>query len=30
MDALEDGLSNAGYLKLNVNNGKLLFTFEYF
>jgi len=29
MDALEDGLSNAGYLKLNVKNDGMLFAFEY-
>ena len=30
MDALEDGLSNAGYLRLNVKPDHLLFTFEHF
>jgi len=28
MDALEDGLSNAGYLKLNVKKGQIVFTFK--
>jgi len=30
MDALEDGLSNAGYLRLTITNGNLHFTFEHF
>jgi len=30
MDALEDGLSNAGFLRLNVKNGNIQFTFEHF